>query len=504
MTKTAVRMTASLAVLLLSGCAHRAPTAPPVPPTSALRAAAARPLDQLQKDIDDILGASAFERTYWGIAVKSLRSDETLYARNARKLMMPASNMKIVTLAAAAATLGWNYTYETAIRAAGPIDNGLLAGDLIVSGSGDPSLAIADGMADRVFAEWASKLKAAGIRVVSGRIVGDDGAFEDEEIGFGWSWDDLQDDYAAGVGALQFNENMARVTIVPGLAAGAPASFAIEPSNTGLIVDNDVTTAAEGTATSIRTRRLPGSSRLAIRGSIALRAQPSIEAVSVDNPTIFFVKSLRNALIANGVDVRGEAADIGDIPGRPRSSAAPIVVHRSPPLSELAIRLMKTSQNQYAETLLKTIGRAAGTASAAAGRASVVAMLQSWGVAAADLIQRDGSGLSRYDYVTADALTTILEHVDRDSNLRGPFQASLPIAGRDGTLSNRMKGTAAEGNARAKTGSMSNVRGLSGYVTTADGEPLVFSILANNFEMAPAAITAAADAIVGKLATFKR
>jgi serine-type D-Ala-D-Ala carboxypeptidase/endopeptidase (penicillin-binding protein 4) len=503
-------MTVSLAVLFLSACAHSAPPAPPGTP--ALPA-----VKQLQRDIDAILNQPVFERTYWGIVVKSLKTGETLYALNPRKLMMPASNMKIVTLAAAAATLGWDYTYETTIRAAGPIENGVLAGDLIVSGSGDPSLSITDGMADRVFADWAAKLKAAGVRVVSGRIVGDDSAFDDEEIGFGWSWDDLQDDYAAGVGALQFNENMARVTVSPAFASGSRASFAIDPPGTGLVVDNDVTTGADGTPTSISARRLPGSSHLALHGSIALRAQPSIEAVSVDNPTIFFVKSLRNALIANGIDVRGGVVDIGEIgaghgagtvvEGRQRSSAAPIVVYKSPPLSSLASRLMKTSQNQYAETLLKTMGRAAsGTtvATAAGGRAFVVATLEPWGVGAADLIQRDGSGLSRYDYVTADALATVLVHVDRDSNLSGPFEASLPIAGRDGTLSNRMKGTAAEGNARAKTGSMSNVRGLSGYVTTADGERLIFSLLANNFEVAPGAITGAEDAIVVKLAGFRR
>jgi D-alanyl-D-alanine carboxypeptidase/D-alanyl-D-alanine-endopeptidase (penicillin-binding protein 4) len=491
-------MTASLAVLFLSGCAHSAPARPAPPAAPALK--------QLQADIDAILGQPPFERTYWGIVVKSLKTGETLYSLNARKLMMPASNMKIVTLAAAAATLGWNYTYETTVSAAGPIDNGLLAGDLIVTGSGDPSLMAADGMADRVFADWASKLRAAGIRVVNGRIVGDDRSFDDEEIGFGWSWDDLQDDYAAGVGALQFNENMARVTVTPGLAVGAPAGIAIDPAGTGLIVDSEVTTAAEGAPAAIRTRRLPGSAHLLLRGTIGLAGRPSIEAVSVDNPTMFFVKSLRTALIANGVDVRGNAVDIGDSVQRSaeslalRQNGSPLVTYRSPPLSELALRLMKTSQNQYAETLLKTMGH--GTA--AAGRASVASALQPWGVAAADLIQRDGSGLSRYDYVTAEALATVLVHVDRDQTLRAPFQASLPIAGRDGTLSNRMKGTAAEGNAKAKSGSMSNVRGLSGYVTAADGEPLVFSILANNFEMAPAVINAAADAIVVRLATFSR
>jgi len=145
-----------------------------------------------------------------------------------------------------------------------------------------------------------------------------------------------------------------------------------------------------------------------------------------------------------------------------------------------------------------------GGASAADGRAAVQTTLQPWGVPAESMIQRDGSGLSRYDYVTADALVTILTHVDRDERLRGPFEASLPIAGRDGTLANRMKGTAADGNARAKSGSMSNVRALSGYITSADGEPLVFSIIANNFATTADVINRATDAIVVRLAQFAR
>ncbi|HEY6210798.1 MAG TPA: D-alanyl-D-alanine carboxypeptidase/D-alanyl-D-alanine-endopeptidase, partial [Vicinamibacterales bacterium] len=282
------------------------------------------------------------------------------------------------------------------------------------------------------------------------------------------------------------------------------AGFAIDPPGAGLVVDNGVTTGAAGSAPSIRTRRLPGTSRLAIRGSIAVDARPIVEAVSVDNPTLFFVTSLRAALIDGGIDVTGKAVDIDAIRDPPPMDGSPLVTYRSPPLSQLAIRLMKDSQNQYAETLLKTIGRTAGTPTAAGGRASVQATLRAWGIADDDLIQRDGSGLSRYDYVTADALTAILAHVDRDPMLRGPFEASLPVAGRDGTLTNRMKGTAADGNARAKTGSMTNVRALSGYLTSGDGEPLVFSILANNFEVAPAAVTGTADAIVVKLATFRR
>ena len=160
---------------------------------------------------------------------------------------------------------------------------------------------------------------------------------------------------------------------------------------------------------------------------------------------------------------------------------------------------MKASQNLYAETLLKTIGSAAGAPTALGGRMVAEAALQRWGVASDGLILRDGSGLSRYDYVTPETLVAILSHVDGDAQLRGPFEASLPVAGRDGTLANQFKGTPAEGRVLAKTGSMANVRALSGYATTVAGEPLVFSIIANNFSAAPAAIVAAIDAIVVRI-----
>ena len=183
----------------------------------------------------------------------------------------------------------------------------------------------------------------------------------------------------------------------------------------------------------------------------------------------------------------------------------PIISDNSAPLSTLAVRLMKISQNLYAESFLKSLAAAPGVVpTAAAGWKAAAATLERWGVPPGALIQRDGSGLTRYDFVTPDTLVTILTHVDRDIRLKEPFVSSLPIAGRDGTLANRMKATPAEGNARAKTGSMTAVRGLAGYVTSADGEPLVFSILANNFDSPAATINSATDAIVVRLAAFKR
>jgi D-alanyl-D-alanine carboxypeptidase/D-alanyl-D-alanine-endopeptidase (penicillin-binding protein 4) len=433
-----------------------------------------------------------------------LRTGETLYAVNANKLMMPASNMKIVTLAAAAEKLGWDYRYVTTVAAAGIVEGGTLKGDLVVTGSGDPSLVAADGMADRVFADWAARLKDHGIHIVTGRVIGDDNSWEEPAPGLGWMWDDLPTEDSTSVGALQYNENALRVTVAPGPSAGDSAAIGLSVGTSGLTIVNGVTTTPAGSATSISMHRLAGSTTLALRGSIALGTAPSTLAVSVDNPTQFFVNAFRAALIANGIDVRGPAVDIDDVADVPARSA-PIVSYQSPPLSVLAVRLMKISQNLYAESFLKAIAAAPGRVPTAAdGWSAARTILEGWGVQPGALIQRDGSGLTRYDFVTPEALVTILTHVYGDARLRGPFEASLPIAGRDGTLANRMKSTVAEGNVRAKTGSMTAVRGTSGYVTSADGEPLVFCILANNYDTPSSTITATEDAIIVRLAQFRR
>jgi len=483
----------------LAGC-HAAPR-----PSSVPASPAASPVAQLQRDLNRTLAAPALARGYWGIVVKSLKNDETLYTLNAGKLLMPGSALKVVTLAAAAERLGWEYTYETRLAAGGTIEAGVLNGDLLVIGSGDPSIVDRDGVAARIFVDWANALRSKGVRAIAGRIIGDDNTFDDEDLGAGWAWDDLVEGFAAGVGALQFNENTARVTIVPGAAVGAPALITIAPAVSTLVIQNGLRTAPANTIASIEVRRLPGSARLILGGSVPLGSGPVGHTVSVDNPTLFFVTALREALIAAGIDVHGAAVDIDDLADAPsRATSATLVTYRSPPLSTLATTMMKVSQNLYAETLLKTIGAAVGAPTMETGRTAAKAALQTWGVSPADLIQVDGSGLSRYNYLTPETLVTILTHVDRDERLRGPFEAALPIAGRDGTLAARLKGTPAEGNARAKTGTLANVRALAGYVSSADNEPLVFAIVANNYGTTPDVVLAAIDAIVVKLAEFRR
>jgi len=229
--------------------------------------------------------------------------------------------------------------------------------------------------------------------------------------------------------------------------------------------------------------------------------------VSVENPTEFMAGAFRQALVSRGIDVVGGAADADALPSPPDALAGTTLVsYTSPPLSEIGRVLLKVSQNLYADTLLKAIGRpaAGGPATTREGRRVLREVLQSWGIAPDQYLQADGSGLSRYNYLTASVLVTVLTRMYADDRHYGPFITALPVAGVDGTIAGRMKGTRAQGNARAKTGSIANARALSGYVTSADGEPLVFSMIVNNFNVPQSQADAIIDRAVVRLAELRR
>jgi len=459
-----------------------------------------RSLDQLQHDIDAILGSPLLERGFWGVVIKPVNRDETWYSRNGAKLMMPASSLKVVTLAVAAEKLGWDYRFETRVFPIGTVRGGVLHGDLVIVGSGDPSLDDWDGIATRLFADWAAQLKAAGISAIDGRIVGDDNAFEDETIGLGWAWDDLPAGFAAGVSALQFNEGNVLLRLGPGDAVGEKAAATISPDFAGLTLSNMIVTSAAGTTGNVTRRRLPGSSRLELRGTLPLRGRPYSQTASVDNPTLYFVAALRAALVADGIPVSGAAVDIDDLPSPPsHDRLVPLITYQSPPLSMLATTMMKLSQNQFAEAMFKTVGGGTSEAARLAERDTV----QRWGIDPTGLVVADGSGLSRYNYITPETMVAVLTHVAGSERLQSTYQSTLPIAGRDGTLELRMKGTAAEGRAFVKTGSMTGVRTAAGYVMSADGQMIVFAIFANNFENSSAVINAATDEIIVRLASYR-
>jgi D-alanyl-D-alanine carboxypeptidase/D-alanyl-D-alanine-endopeptidase (penicillin-binding protein 4) len=443
----------------------------------------------------------------WGVDIRSLDTGEPIFELDADRLMMPASNMKIATVAAAAEILGWTHRFTTTLETSAPVRDGVLEGDLFVRGGGDPTINARDGRNAAVLGEWHAALRAAGIRAIAGRIVGDDQRFDDEGLGQGWAWDYLQFGYAAPVGALQFNENLATLTIGPSAFPGEAALVSLSPGS-GLRLVNRVRTVAVGTATEVGFKRRLDAPVLEVNGVISIGAATATRTVAVVNPTVFFAQSLKGALIDGGIDVAGEAVDMDDIAPELAATAGErrvLASTESPPLSAIATVLMKVSQNLYAESLIKAIGsHRNGLGTFEGGLSEVRSTLTAWGIPPDAYVMADGSGLSRYNYVTARGVSTVLERLYKDPRHREAFTATLPIAGKDGSLNTRMRRTRAEGNAVAKTGSISNVRTLSGYVRTRDGETLVFSILANDFVISAATVNWIADLAVEHLANFTR
>ena len=481
-------------LIALAACAPAAAAPAPVPPPAAVvtdsnppppdtAPAAAPPTTRaVAAALDSIFADPRFGGAFWGVLVRSLDTGETLYARNPEKMFVPASNMKIVTGAAALEALGPDYRYRTAVVAAGPVRGGALEGDLVVVGSGDPTLSsqFREGADTRAaFRAWADSLKARGITRVTGRIVGDDDRFDDVPLGRGWAWDDLEDYYAAEVSALELNEGVVGVRVAPGPRAGAPGVVTLDPPTSYTPVTNRTTTAAAGTPERVRVTRAETGPGLVVTGTIPLDTPSVSTDIAIRNNTAYFATVLREVLEEEGIDVAGAAVDV-DALGRRPAARDTLFVHVSPPLREVMAAFMKPSQNQIGEMLLKTLGaELRGQGTAAAGAAVVDSLVGAWGLPRNRLAQADGSGLSRYNLVAPAVLMGILEHMAASPHA-AEWTASLPVAGADGTLENRMRGTVLQGNVRAKTGTLSGVRALSGYLTTAAGERIVFSTVVNH------------------------
>jgi serine-type D-Ala-D-Ala carboxypeptidase/endopeptidase (penicillin-binding protein 4) len=492
--------------ICLQGCAARTPPAaapgttvpPSVPPPPTA-------IERLQADLRALFTAAAIDHAHWGVHVVSLSDGGTLFDLDARKFFIPASSEKIVTTAVAAERLRWDFCFTTRILATSPISpTGTVDGNLIVVGDGDPSINPRHPARWRAFDDWAAALHDRGLRLVTGNLIADDDRFAEPGWGAGWVWDDLPYGYSAQVTALQFNENAVEVIVGPAIEAGAPAIVATSPAGSGVFTVNLFTTVEAGGESRIDIDRQPGSPYLDVRGRIAVGATPVTIAAAVDNPTRFYVNALEAALGRHGILVAGNATDLDELREPPkREHATELLVDRSPPLSEIADVLMKWSRNGYAETLLLALAPASEPATAASGLAVLRETLSAWGVQD-EIAARDGSGLSRYDALTPHALTAVLQRVNADPPQAEIFRSTLPVAGVSGLLANRMKGTSAEGRVAAKTGAMSGVRALSGYLTTSDGEPLAFSFLVNNYRVPGSEIDALMDRALVRLVDFSR
>ncbi len=476
------------------------------------------PVAALRAELEEIFADPAFENAHWGVMVQSLETGEVFYRREAESLFMPASNNKLVTAAVALARLGTDYRFRTLVATNGSLaEDGVLTGDLVVVGGGDPAISerFYDDDPTAPFRDWADSLEALGVARIAGDLIGDDDLYDDVHLGPGWSWDYLDDYYAAEIGALLYNEGVVTYKIMPGDSAGAPAEVIALPPTEYLSVDLDVVTVADSSihfpergplpGTVVRSERSPFSNQARIWGTIWAGRDTVTRYIAAHDPTLFFVSVLREVLEGEGIDVAGRPIDIDSLAADALGdSLTTLFVHTSPPLGEIVVPFLKRSQNQIGEMLLRHVGAEdSDIGSVREGRRAVEATLSGWGITESSYIYVDGSGLSRYNYLSPDAIVRLLRTMYRRPEFDAFYEA-LPIAGVDGTIESRMTGTRAEDNARAKTGYIANSRALSGYVTTLDGEVLAFSMIANNFDESIDAAEYLQDLAVERLANFSR
>ena len=474
-----------IAAFLAGGCAATDHAARP-----------GNPVDGLRHDIDTILADSIFIQSDAAVKIVSLENGDILYERNGVRLMRPASNTKLITSAAALGILGTNHEFRTSILADSLMPGGMVHGSLYLKGYGDPDLTVAD--LDTMIAQ----LKAIGIRAIHGNIVADASWFDDLYWGEGWMWDDEPYSYEAGICALSVNKNCVKVSIIPGIVPGEGVRVVIDPPTHYVSLLNTARVVADTALVPLNVTRMYKErlNTLIVSGEVVTRPDTIHRWVTVWRPELYAATLLKERLEADSIFVRGQATIGVALPW-----SRELAYHRRS-IDSVLINLNKESDNLSAENTLKTIAVARGgvPGSAKYGLFQANAFLSELGIDTTKHWIVDGSGVSHYNLLTADMLVQLLVAMTKQSDVFGLFYESLPIAGVDGTLEKRMQGTKAEANLRAKTGSIGGVSALSGYVTTADGERLVFSMLMQDFILPSRHYRNAQDAIGALLAGFSR
>jgi D-alanyl-D-alanine carboxypeptidase/D-alanyl-D-alanine-endopeptidase (penicillin-binding protein 4) len=478
---------------------------------------ASRATAALTARIDAHIGQPRFAAASWGIAVVSLDSGRTLYTHRADQLLQPASTAKLFTAALGLSTLGASYRLPTRLLGTGRIRHGRLDGSLILYGMGDPTLGTG------ASSDWAeqlvAQLVARGIRRVHGDLIADDSYFAGPAFGSGWEAGDLQSWFAMPASALSVQENTVGVTLTPGAATGLPARLDFDPVDAKPAVSGQLRTGAPHTPSDINLYRAPGASTLQAFGSLAVDAPPQHFRLAVIDPALLAGAQLRQALTRHGIRVSGTLRVLH----WPQDDAA-LLAHaellaevQSPPLLDILQQGLKRSQNLYLQNVWLSVGaheQRAGVSAATTTATGFVSterwagyalqrLLMQLDIAPSAVLLEEGSGLSRRDLVTPNALARVLVYLAAQPYADG-VRAALPTAAVDGTLGGRMRDTAAADNVQAKTGSMTYVHCLAGYVTSAAGERLAFAIMLNNYESAPAGPSANSDvdAIAVLLATY--
>ncbi len=445
----------------------------------------------------------------WGVKIVSLDSGKILFEQNAAKLFSPASNCKLYTMALALDKLGGDYRIRTSLfSTAKPDKRGTLKGDLIVYGRGDPTINARLNGGD-IFAALqplVAALTNAGVKRISGDLVGDESFFQGPPYGSGWAWDDMNYYYGAEISALTLNDNTLQVVARPGVSNGAPCQLTLVPATSYLVLSNRTQTVAAGGKRDLTFYRPIEQNVVYVSGQMPLDATNYTDDVTMHNPAGLFMAFFREALARNGVKVSGKTRTVNWLDRQVRPLDVDKLIElgavESLPMRDLVGEVQKPSQNLYTDLLLAHVGererrspiqreaesgdKQAGSEPGAPinsedlGIRELQKFLARAGIQRGDVQFEEGSGLSRNNLATPNATVTLLQFMSRHAEADAYLKA-LPIAGVDGTLRNRMKNTPAANNVRAKTGTLRWANSLSGYVTTAAGERLAFSIMLNRY-----------------------
>ncbi len=443
---------------------------------------------QLGTAIDTVINRPLFSRVRWGILVQPLSTAQTLYSRDAQKYFTPASNLKLLTTAAALQQLGANFRIRTSIYQSG---NGVLR----VVGRGDPSLS------DTQLQTLAQQLKQKGITQIQ-RLIADDSYIQGDIVNPTWQWEDVQSDYGAPVNSFILNQNIFSLKLVP-QAVGKPLQVVwtdINEAKQWRIINQSITVVQNQPSYVNVTRELSGTV-LRIQGQLTANSEPSLIDLPVVDPNYYFLRRFRTALATEKITLGQTLVESGGL------NQEEIAFVESPPLSELLAETNLNSNNLYAEALLRALvvkkPKVKNQTSADVGLEVIKASLTQLGVDSANYILMDGSGLSRRNLVTPEAFVQTLRGIAKTPTAF-MYRVSLPVAGKSGTLKGRFQNTSAEGIVQAKTGTLTGVVSLSGYLNAPKYEPLVFSIIVNQSEQPATVVRQAIDEIVVLLTQLQR
>lgn len=425
---------------------------------------------EIRRGIDKIL-SGIDQNVHIGIEVVSLESGLRLYEKSSHKLFVPASTIKLFVAGAALQTLGPEFTFETRLLTDGPIKGKVLHGNLYMQGSGDPSFTLAN------LEELTMRLRLLQIEEIQGDIIVDNYAFDNFPEGPGWMWDDIHGVCFVPMNALSINRNCLQVWVRPadGIAM-APKVFAY-PKTNFVQIDNKAVT--DETANTLTVERATKSKKntIQVKGEIGLRSSLQSYRVPIKGPHLYAATLLESILKKASITCKG-SIQVQKTPVH----AEELSTYKSPPLSVLIQTMLKTSDNLYADNLFKKLGQMTSHEQGSWKNGSLAIrkhLEDSAQISISDLVLLDGSGLSRYNLVSPHHVTAYLTWVYRRFSHAPEFLSALSLAGRDGSLRHRM--IEDKPSVRAKTGTMTGITALSGYVQTADGEPLAFSILLNGF-----------------------